>query len=118
MITTSTEHILANFGQNMLLQALVVLYVLIWIPLAFSPFDRFAWMLENVLVVLFAIFTGRIGGFTKGVQETDTCAQKCTSLNSNPGSHPTQDTKSCIEGQYIAGTYIDGKYGCCCVSKS
>ena len=71
-----------------------------------------------VLVVLFAIFTGRIGGFTKGVQETDTCAQKCTSLNSNPGSHPTQDTKSCIEGQYIAGTYIDGKYGCCCVSKS
>ena len=54
MITTSTEHILANFGQNMLLQALVVLYVLIWIPLAFSPFDRFDWMLENVLVVLFA----------------------------------------------------------------
>lgn len=54
MITTSTEHILANFRQNMLLQALVVLYVLIWIPLAFSPFDRFDWMLENVLVVLFA----------------------------------------------------------------
>src|SRR3990172_5780105 len=54
MITTSTEHILANFRQNMLLQALSVLYVLIWIPLAFSPFDRFDWMLENVLVVLFA----------------------------------------------------------------
>lgn len=70
-----------------------------------------------VLVVLFAIFTGRLGGFTKGVQETDTCAQKCASLNMDPGSHPTTDTKSCITGQYIAGTYIDGKYGCCCVPK-
>jgi len=70
-----------------------------------------------VLVVLFAIFTGRIGGFTKGVQETDTCAQKCASLNMNSGSNPSSDTKSCIDGQYIAGTYIDGKYGCCCVSK-
>lgn len=70
-----------------------------------------------VLVVLFAIFTGRMGGFTKGVQETDTCAQKCSSLNMNPGRHPDQDIKSCIEGQYIAGAYTDGKYGCCCVPK-
>ena len=70
-----------------------------------------------VLVVLFAIFTGRLGGFTKGVQETDTCAQKCASLNMNPGSHPTEDVKACTEGQYIAGTYVDGRYGCCCVQK-
>ncbi|MBI3027313.1 hypothetical protein HYY70_04305 [Candidatus Woesearchaeota archaeon] len=70
-----------------------------------------------VLVVLFAIFTGRLGSFTKGVQETDTCAQKCSSLNSNPGSHPTSDTKSCAEGQYIAGAYKDGQYGCCCLAK-
>ncbi len=70
-----------------------------------------------VLVVLFAIFTGRLGGFTMGVQNTDTCAQKCSSLNMNSGSNPTSDTKSCIDGQYIAGTYVDGKYGCCCVQK-
>ena len=72
-----------------------------------------------VLVVLFAIFTGRIGGFTKGVQETDTCAQKCASLNTNnpPGANPTVDTKSCADGQYIAGSYKDGPFGCCCVAK-
>ena len=70
-----------------------------------------------VLVVLFAIFTGRIGGFAKGVQDTDTCSQKCASLNMNPGLHPTEDVKACAEGQYIAGVYVDGKFGCCCVSK-
>ena len=71
-----------------------------------------------VLVVLFAIFTGRLGGFTKGVQETDTCAQKCSSLNMKPGDHPIdENTKSCTLGQYIAGTYVDGRYGCCCVQK-
>ena len=71
-----------------------------------------------VLVVLFAIFTGRLGGFTKGVQDTDTCAQKCSSLNMNIGSNPSSDTKSCVDGQYIAGSYVDGKYGCCCVQKT
>ena len=71
-----------------------------------------------VLVVLFAIFTGRLGIFSKGVQETDTCAQKCNSLNMNPGSHPTTDIKSCLEGQFIAGSYKDGPYGCCCTQKS
>ena len=70
-----------------------------------------------VLVVLFAIFTGRLGVFTKGVQETDTCAQKCASLNANTGNPPGED-KICFEGQYIAGTYSDGKNGCCCVAKT
>ncbi|MBI1934901.1 hypothetical protein HYS31_00525 [Candidatus Woesearchaeota archaeon] len=72
-----------------------------------------------VLVVLFAIFTGRLGGFTRGVQETDTCAQKCSSLDMVPGVHPSSDaTKECSQGQYIAGVYTDGKYGCCCVPKA
>ena len=70
-----------------------------------------------VLVVLFAIFTGRLGGFTKGVQETDTCAQKCASLNMNQGKSPDTDTRSCAEGQFIAGSYKDGPYGCCCIAK-
>ena len=70
-----------------------------------------------VLIVLFAIFTGRIGIFSRGVQDTDTCLQKCNGLNKNTGSAPTSDTKACIDGEYIAGSYSDGKYGCCCVSK-
>ncbi len=70
-----------------------------------------------VLVVLFAIFTGRLGGFTQGVQDTDTCAQKCTSLNMNPGNPPSTDSKTCSSGDYIAGRYKDGPNGCCCVPK-
>jgi hypothetical protein len=70
-----------------------------------------------VLVVLFAIFTGRIGIFSKGVQETDTCVQKCSSLNMDPGVHPSEGARSCFEGQYIAGSYVDGPNGCCCMAK-
>jgi len=71
-----------------------------------------------VLVVLFAIFTGRLGGFTKGVQETDTCAQKCASLNADIGKLLTEFDKSCNTGEsFIAGTYKDAQYGCCCRSK-
>ena len=68
-----------------------------------------------VLVVLFAIFTGRLGGFTKGVQETDNCVQKCTSLNLQKG----QDVSAASQcsGQSVAGKYSDVTPNsiCCCV---
>ncbi len=71
-----------------------------------------------VLVVLFAIFTGRISLLPKGIEETDTCVQRCTSLNKEVGSIPTEFKKSCDAGeQYVAGAYKDGKYGCCCREK-
>lgn len=70
-----------------------------------------------VLVVLFAIFTGRLGKFTLGVEATDTCEQKCSSLNMDTGASPS-DTKVCSQGQYIAGSYKDGPSGCCCEPKS
>ncbi|MBI4452412.1 hypothetical protein HY637_03210 [Candidatus Woesearchaeota archaeon] len=71
-----------------------------------------------VLVVLFAIFTGRLGKFTLGVEKTDTCDQKCLSLNMDTALAPQSDAKTCPQGQYVAGSYSDGKYGCCCVPKS
>ena len=71
-----------------------------------------------VLVVLFAIFTGRLGKFTLGVEKTDTCEQKCISLNMDTGVHPQSDSKTCSQGQYIAGSYSDGQYGCCCTPKT
>ena len=69
-----------------------------------------------VLVVLFAIFTGRLGGFTKGVTETDTCAQKCTSL-----SLLTHNDKLRIDcepsGTFVAGKFSDAPNNGCCCSK-
>ena len=70
-----------------------------------------------VLVVLFAIFTGRMGGFTKGVQETDTCAQKCASLNLPRSADVSQSECSLIpySGTFIAGKFSDTPInGCCC----
>ena len=73
-----------------------------------------------VLVVLFAIFTGRLGIFTKTLKDTDTCAQKCSAINMALGNALNQDTKSCPGGsdQYIAGEFSDGKFGCCCKPKT
>ena len=69
-----------------------------------------------VLVVLFAIFTGRLGGFTKGVQETDTCAQKCASLNlPNTADLSQFDCQQRNSGTFIAGKFSDtATSGCCC----
>lgn len=69
-----------------------------------------------VLVVLFAIFTGRLGGFTKGVQETDTCAQKCASLNLPTAADLTQfECQQRNSGTFIAGKFSDTPTnGCCC----
>ena len=71
-----------------------------------------------VLVVLFYIFTARISTVPRTLNEVDTCVQKCAGLNMNPGNHPSQDTKSCVEGQYVGGSYGDGKFGCCCLPKT
>ena len=68
-----------------------------------------------VLVVLFAIFTGRLGGFTKGVQETDTCVQKCSSLNLRTAEDLSSFECSNKDGTVIAGKFSDTpKNGCCC----
>ncbi len=42
---------------------LTVLYLALWIPLAIAPFDRTDWLLENILVVVFAGFL--IGSFKR-----------------------------------------------------
>ena len=67
-----------------------------------------------VLVVLFLIFTGRLGIFNKGIDETATCQNACTGLGKTSGA--SQDKSSCEvnQGTYVAGTYKDATEGCCC----
>ena len=74
-----------------------------------------------VLIVLFAIFTGRLGIFTKTVQDTDTCVQKCSSLNMDQGRKLDLQTDRCdtqAGEQTVPGTYSDSKFGCCCKPRS
>jgi putative membrane protein len=47
--------------QNRFLAALAIICSLVWIVTAISPLDRQAWMLENILVVLFALVFGIAG---------------------------------------------------------
>jgi len=75
-----------------------------------------------VLVVLFAIFTGRLNLFSIGIQQTDTCQQKCSSLNmrfdgtaANPdGTCSTSDAQRTLTLTYVAGKYKGAENGCCC----
>ena len=73
-----------------------------------------------VLVVLFAIFTGRLNLFSIGLQQTDTCDQKCSSLNMRFDSTAKADN-TCNNNADRSLTYVAGKYkgaenGCCCAS--
>lgn len=72
-----------------------------------------------VLVVLFAIFTGRLGSFSKGVSEAVTCESACKSAGMEKTNSPPEGVKGCTTSQtYIAGTYTDGQFGCCCAPKT
>lgn len=69
-----------------------------------------------VLVVLFAVFTGRLGAFSRGLADTDTCQQKCNSLDMT-FSIAAGPSRTCNTGSgelYIPGSYKNAPDGCCC----
>ncbi len=67
-----------------------------------------------VLVVLFAIFTGKIAIFSKEVQQTDNCVARCSAIGKEQGTELIVEGGLCSPGEdSISG----GKYGCCCRDK-
>ena len=72
-----------------------------------------------VLVVLFYIFTGRLGMFSKGVGETASCENSCKSLGMIKSVTIFNNKEECERGTgqaYVTGTYSDIISGiCCCV---
>ncbi len=67
-----------------------------------------------VLVVLFVIFTGRLGIFSTGVSQTTTCENGCKALSMSKGDANSKET---CQGTYIPGTYqeLGPDRVCCCV---
>lgn len=53
LATTAADPVTACFAHNRLLQGLVAAYGLWWLALAIAPYDRFDWLLENLLVFVF-----------------------------------------------------------------
>lgn len=53
MLTTRNSAARIHFRHNRLLQALAVIYLVIWLIAAFEPHYRFDWFLENLLVFAF-----------------------------------------------------------------
>ena len=67
-----------------------------------------------VLVVLFLIFTGRIGIFSKGVDESQSCDSICKAAGKSTAQAAGPD-KQCGTGQsYVSGSYASAPNGCCC----
>jgi hypothetical protein len=66
-----------------------------------------------VLVVLWAIFTGRMGGFTTGVKGTQDCKAACGSAGYDGG---TSQAETCSDPiKQLEGTWGDaGNRYCCC----
>ncbi|MBI2134984.1 hypothetical protein HYU09_03260 [Candidatus Woesearchaeota archaeon] len=71
-----------------------------------------------VLVVLIAIFTGRLGLFSKGLSGTVTCEGSCKAVNMQFGLRDTVDgCKTAIGNRkYIPGEFQDLQPNtvCCC----
>lgn len=79
-----------------------------------------------VLVVLFYIFTGRLGMFSKGIGETASCENSCKALGMRLGARTgvslqdaTEDCKRQSDRTYVPGTYTDvtEANGVCCCQK-
>ena len=73
-----------------------------------------------VLVVLFAIFTGRIGKFSTGVNNAASCFDTCSSVGMERDANIV-DPGNCvsdgsIEKRYLYGTFSDvtANQICCC----
>jgi len=64
-----------------------------------------------VLVVLFAIFTGKLGVFSREVDKTDNCVARCTAIGKENGANLLVEGSQCPSGEDpVSG----GKFGCCC----
>lgn len=76
-----------------------------------------------VLVVLFMIFTGRLGLFTKGIGEATNCEQACKSAGysrSDSIAETASTSADCSSGGFLLPGYSiiqDGnRKKCCCYS--
>lgn len=73
-----------------------------------------------VLVVLFMIFTGRLGMFSRGVSETTTCNQACIAAGNEKGTPITTDNECTAPSTILLGYYSTErgiKEKCCCTPK-
>ena len=72
-----------------------------------------------VIIVLIAIFTGRIGSFGKGLDETKSCESVCNGLGMVVVATGNAGCGNEANEQQITGTFGDVADGnvCCCSSR-
>jgi len=73
-----------------------------------------------IVIVLIAIFTGRIGGFSVGLDESKTCKSVCDGISKK--YEPGANIAACAakdDERIISGSFFDVAEGntCCCYGK-
>ena len=64
-----------------------------------------------IIVVIIAILTGKLGAFSKGIDETNTCANACKAIGKTTGTGIPENVN--CGGTKLPGTYKEGG-NCCC----
>ena len=68
-----------------------------------------------ILVVLVAIFTGRLGSFSEGISKTLSCENSCKAFDKRSQDITEEACKEVDVYQFVPGKYDDTpNFGCCC----
>ena len=69
-----------------------------------------------ILVVVIAMFTGRIDLYSSGVKELTTCENTCKNIGADAGVNLNELACKSLsdDNQFLPGTYSDAPDGCCC----
>ena len=67
-----------------------------------------------ILVVLVALLTGRLGGFSKGIGEASSCEKLCEVILKSKTAYDTKDLCEDAGGDYRSGNFDDVTSGVCC----
>ena len=66
-----------------------------------------------IIVVIIAIFTGKLGGFSKGVESAASCENACKALDKTGHEFVTTTSTPVCPGIKLPGTFKEGS-NCCC----
>jgi len=69
-----------------------------------------------VLVVIIAILTGRLGIFSKGLDEAVTCETTCNAIGKDQGALHIKSSCDRLNGK-ILGSLNEDNEGCCCFNE-
>ena len=69
-----------------------------------------------VIIIIISLVSGKIGNFSKGIEDTATCKSACKFLGRNPADIGEGEcSQATVKTSFLGGDYKDTpNEGCCC----